>query len=255
MQAFAAMAWNGFREARRNRVTLTVGVFALLALVSSTLVTGVSMQTYPRVLTDVGLGSMTLILVFLTIFLSSGLIAREIERRTIFLIVSRPISRPRFLLARLVGNLLTLFALLAGMSVIFIGELLLNQVPLTTIHALAIFGLMMELVVLSSIGFLFSTFCSQMVSAIATCGLFFAGHLSEDIYRLAARSHSVLVQALGKGVYYLLPNLERLNYRSFAAYHVQLDAKIVLAATVYALGYSVVLLALASVIFSRRDFR
>ena len=255
MQAFAAMAWNGFREARRNRVTLTVAVFALLALVSSTLVTGVSMNTYPRVLTDVGLGSMALILVFLAVFLSSGLLGREIERRTIFLMVSKPISRTTFLLARLAGNLLTLLSLLVMMAVIFFAELAINRVPITSIQLLAVGMLFFELLVLASLGFLFSTFCGQTVSAIATAALFFAGHLSADIYRLAAKSHSAVVQVIGKGTYYLLPNLERLNFRPLAIYHVQVAPSVPLTAIGYALGYSAATLALAALIFSRRDFR
>lgn len=255
MQAFAAMAWNGFREARRNRVTLTVAVFALLALLSSTLVTGVSMNTYPRVLTDVGLGSMTLILVFLAVFLSSGLLGREIERRTIFLMVSKPISRTTFLLARLTGNLLTLLVLLVAMSAIFFAELALNGIPITVIQLLAAGMLFFELLVLASMGFLFSTFCGQTVSAIATVGLFFAGHVSGDIYRLAQKSHSTLVQWIGKGTYYVLPNLERLNFRPMATYRVEVAPSLPLAAIAYALAYSAVALTLGAMIFNRRDFR
>lgn len=255
IQSFLALTLNGFREARRNRVTLAVGAFAILALVSSTLVTGVTLQTYPRVLCDVGLGSMNLILVFLAIFLSSGLLAREIERRTIFLIVSKPLSRTQFLLARLCGNLLTLLVLLVTMGVIFIGEMALNSVAITQPQLIAMVGLFFELVLLSSIGFLFSSFTTQMVSAIATCGLYFAGHLSTDIYRLSAHSQDTLIRSLGKAAYYVLPNLERLDFRPMATYGVHLPASVVLSAAGYALAYSAGLLAIATVIFNRRDFR
>jgi hypothetical protein len=101
--AFLATAWNGFREARRNRVTVVVGVFALLTLLLATLVTQITVVTFRRVMVDTGLGLMSLILVFLSIFLSSGLLAREIERRTIVLVVTKPISRSTFL-ARFAGT-------------------------------------------------------------------------------------------------------------------------------------------------------
>ena len=107
MGPFVALALNGFREARRNRVTLLVAIFALAMLLSTSLVLEVTVGTFDRVITDVGLGAMSLMLVLLTVFLSSGLISREIERRTIFLMVSKPISRGAFLVGRLLGNMLT----------------------------------------------------------------------------------------------------------------------------------------------------
>ena len=103
MGPFIALTLNGFREARRNRVTLIVALFALSLLLSSSLVVEVTVGVFDRVLTDMGLGSMSLMMVLLTIFLSSGLISREIERRTIFLMVSKPLSRGAFLVGRLFG--------------------------------------------------------------------------------------------------------------------------------------------------------
>jgi Cu-processing system permease protein len=255
MSAFAAMVWNGFREARRNRVTVVVGVFAVVVLLSSTLVTEVTVSTFERVLTDFGLGMMSLILVFLAIYLSSGLLSREIERRTIFLIVSKPLSRSRFLIARLLGNMLTLGVLLVAMTLIFFLELGIYSVPIKSIHLLAVAMLWFELLVVASAGFFFSAFSGQMVSAIATTGLYLAGHLSSDIYNLAARSESAGLRALGKGVYYVLPDLSRLNFRPMATYDLDVAASSVLGAMAYGTAYAAVLCTLSALIFSRRDFR
>ncbi|MFL5319158.1 MAG: ABC transporter permease subunit, partial [Myxococcaceae bacterium] len=93
MNGLLPIAWNGFREARRNRVTVVVAAFAVAILLCSTLVSEVTVATFDRVLTDFGLGSMSLIMVFLAIFLSCGVLSREIERRTIFMVVSKPVSR------------------------------------------------------------------------------------------------------------------------------------------------------------------
>lgn len=255
MGAFTAMAWNGFREARRNRVTVLVGAFALVLLFATTLVTEVTVSTFDRVVTDFGLGVMSLLLVFLSIYLSSGLLSREIERRTIFLMVSKPMSRSRFLLARLAGNMLTLGVLLVAMTLLFWLQLVLNMAPITQPQLAALWGLYLELFVLTSAGFLMSTFASQLVSALVTTGLYLAGHLSADIYNLGARSKSELVAWMCKATYYALPNLDRLNFRPRATYVMPVAASELGTATLYALGWGALFCVLATLVFERRDFR
>jgi Cu-processing system permease protein len=255
MSAFGAMAWNGFREARRNRVTVLVAAFALLLLFATSLVTEVTVSTFDRVVTDFGLGVMSLLLVFLSIYLSSGLLSREIDRRTIFLVVSKPVSRTRFLLARLAGNMLTLGVLLVAMAAIFFLEVLLARSPVYQAHFAALWGLYLELLVLTSAGFLLSSFASQLVSALVVAGLYFAGHLSSDIYNLGRTSKSAFIEVVAKGAYYAIPSLERLDFRPQATYALRVGAGELLQATGYALAWSAVFCVLASVIFERRDFR
>ncbi|MCP3105087.1 ABC transporter permease [Myxococcus sp. K15C18031901] len=255
MSAFGAMVWNGFREARRNRVTVVVGAFAAVVMLSSTLVTEVTVATFDRVLTDFGLGMMSLILVFLTIFLSSGLLSREIERRTIFLIVSKPVSRTQFLLARLAGNMLTLALLMVAMMLIFDSQLLLFGAKITSTQYVAAAGLWFELLVLSSAGILFSSFAGPMVSAVCTTGLYFAGHLAGDLLDIARRAESETVQELTQALYYLLPNLERLNFRSHAAYDLPVDVTTFASSAGYAVAWAMVFTAISLFIFERRDFR
>jgi len=255
IRSFVALAWNGFREARRNRVTLVVAAFAVALLISGLLLTSSTVAVIGRVLVDVGLGSMSLSLVLLAVFLSSGLLSREIERRTIFLVVSKPISRGQFLLARQAGNVLTLTTLLAAMILLFWGQLLAYGLQLSQPMLASLAGLWFELFLLSSLGLLMSSFAGQITSGTVTLALYLAGHLSADIYRLASRSDSTGVKVLGKAVYYLLPNLERLNFRGQAAYGVEVSASALLGGVGYAVGYSVVLLALGVLVFSRRDFK
>jgi ABC-type transport system involved in multi-copper enzyme maturation permease subunit len=255
MNGFFALAWNGFREARRNRVTTVVGAFAILLLASSTLVTQVTVHTQDRVLTDFGLSTMAILLIGLAVFLSCGLIPQEIERKTIFLVVSRPMSRSRFLLSRLTGNLISLFALLLAMTAVFFFELWLYQAPLTSAVVASLVGLMGELLVVTSVGFLFSTFSSQLISALTTVGTIFAGHLAGDVYRLASKSPSEFVQFIGKASYYLVPNLDRMNFRDQAALAVAVTPGAVLQSVGLAIGYSAVLIVGATIIFERRDFR
>jgi Cu-processing system permease protein len=215
----------------------------------------VTITTFDRVLTDMGLGAMSLTLVLLAIFLSSGLLSREIERRTIFLMVSKPISRGTFLVGRLVGNMLTLTVLLVAMTLVFAVLMAGYGYPLTPAHLAAIGMLWFELWLLSGVGFLMSSFSSQMVSAFVTVSVYFAGHLAGDIYTLAQKSESGLLQKVGRAAYYLLPDLERLNYRPHATYGVVPALSELLPSVGYAAAYTGVLVTLAVLLFNRRDFR
>lgn len=254
MGGFFALLWSGFREARRNRVTTVAAGFALVLLFSTTLVTQVTVWTFERVLTDFGLGVMALLLSALAIFLSCGLLSREIERRTIFLVVTRPISRTGFLVARLFGNLLTLLALELLMVAVLVIELKVYLVPVTQPVVASMVGLYFELVVLSAAGFFFSTFSSQLVSALCTGGLYFAGHFSADIYRLGERAEPA-VKGLTRAVYYLVPNLERLNFRPMATYRLEVPWEQLWSSCGYGLAFTAAFTAAAAMIFERRDFR
>ena len=255
MGAFLAMVWNGFREARRNRVTMVVGVFAGVVLLCTSLVTEITVNTFSRVMTDFGLGSMSIILTFLAIFLSCGLLSREIERRTIFLVVSKPVSRAEFLVARLFGNMVTLGALLLAMFAVFVLELGLYHEHVTQPQLASAVGLFFELWVLSSVGFLLSSFASQTVSAIATVGFYFAGHLSGDVYTLATKSKNPAMELLGKVIFYVMPNLEKLNFRTLAAYAVPVPFSQLINGILYGVAYGAAACGLAIVIFNKRDFR
>jgi len=256
MRVFAALAWNGFREARRNRVSVILALFVVAMLLSSSLVSDVTVWTFERVLTNFGLGMMSIALTLLAVFLSSSLLAREIERRTLFLIVSKPVSRGAFIVGRLAGNMLTLAFLLLVMSTLFFIQyrfLLGYEITIPQLQAIGM--LLFELLIVSSVGFVMSSFSSQMVSAMVTLGIFFAGHLAGDIYVLASKAPSQALQWLGKSVYYLLPNLDRLNLRPMASYDIITPAGDVLRAAAYAVAYSAVMISLAIVIFRRRDFK
>ena len=255
IRSFLAIAYNGFREARRNRVTLVLAFFAGLLLLSSSLITDITVATFDRVLIDIGLGGMGIILVLLAVFLSTGLLAREIERRTIFMVVGKPVSRGLFLVARLAGNMLTLTILQVLMGALLLVEFRMLHTAITWPTLLAMGMLWLELLLLSSVGFLMSSFTGQMTSAFVTVSMFFVGHLSGDIYTFAQRSKNEALRALGKVVYYVLPNLERFNLRAQASYGLVVPAREWLASAVYGVAYSAVLIWLAVLAFRRRDFR
>lgn len=255
MNAFTALALNGFREARRNRITMLIAGFALLALLMSTLLADVSVASIERVLVDMGLAGMSLMLVVLAIFLSATQLGKEIERRTIFMVVSKPVSRATFILGRMAGNMITLGVLLLAMTAIFWVELLVMGYPMRSQYLAAVGTLYVELLVLSSIGFALSSFAGSIVSAMVTAGIYIAGHLSGDIYRLGERAQNAFITGVAKAAYYILPQLDRLDYKPHATHLLSVSGSDAALSVAYALGYSGVMLALAVLFFSRRDFK
>lgn len=255
MNALVALALNGFREARRNRVTVVVFVFAFVMIFSSTVALEITVATFDRVMTDLGLGVMSLISVFLTIFLASGLIPREIERKTIFMVLAKPVSRSTFVVGRFLGNLATVFFVFAVMAALFVLQLIIQGSAPSQAHYAAFVGILLQIVVLTAVAFAFAAGSSQFVTAVASTGLYFVGHLAPDLYAMAAKSKSVAMKVLGSALYYVLPNLDRLDFKARATYVEVTTVAELGSATLYAVGYSVAMLAIACIIFERRDFK
>ena len=211
--------------------------------------------TFARVITDFGIGAMSISLVILTIFLSCSQLSREIERKTIFLVVSKPISRGQFLVARFAGNIFTLAVLILVMGGVFAIEVVLNRETLTQPQLVAMVMLWFELMVVSSVGFLVSSFSTQLVSAVVTTGVYIAGHLSADIYALSSKAKDPVMKTVGHALYYVLPNLERLNYRPKASYNLPSQLGEVVGSAAYGALYATILISLAVLLFGRRDFK
>src|SRR5262249_18850582 len=157
MSAAMALVINGFREARRNRVTVVLIAFAALLVLSSSTVADSAIVTLDRVLVDVAIGSASLLLVALAVYLSCGALNQEIQRRTIFIIMSKPISRPAFLIARVGSILLTLLVLESLMVALFAVEVVLFRATFHPAQFVAFAMLFVELCVLVAVGVLMST--------------------------------------------------------------------------------------------------
>jgi len=250
-----ALVSAGFTEARRNRVTVVLAVFAMTLILLTTVMLNTTVFTLDRAVTNFGLGVMSVLLVGLTIYLTVGMLSREIEKRTLFLIISRPVSRQLFVVGRALGVGLTLTVLLLLMAAIYATQVALFEVPPTWAMAAAIGGLWIELMVLASLGIFFSSFAGQLVSGISVLGLYFVGHLTPDLFRWSQRQAGGLVSQLADVAYRVLPNLDRFDYRDDAAYALSVSGSEFVATLVYGLAWCAGLLTLAALIFSRRDLK
>lgn len=253
-----AIARNAFREAVRDRVLYNLVLFVLLLTGAAIFIGELSGGQERKIIVDLGLSAMLLFGVFIAIFVGVGLVYKEIERRTIYTIFAKPVTRGEFIVGKYLGLCLTLLVnvLVMGtgvsLALIYVSRgwdlLALSIWP-------AILLIYVELMILTGVALLFSSFSSPALSALLTFFIFIIGHFSADLKGLATSMGSTGARWLFGGLYYLLPNLANLSYITPAAHGQLPEATHVGAAVLYSLIYIAVILSAATLVFSRRNFK
>lgn len=254
MGAIGVIALNAFRESLRDKILYNLVLFAGLLIGLSVLLADLTITEHHKMIADMGLAAINLIGVVIAIFIGISLVNKEIERRTIYTIMARPISRTIFIMGKYFGLALTLFVNLAIMLAVFLVTLWLYQAQIGLPLFQAVLLIFVEILVVTSIALFFSTFSSSTLSAILTLGIYVIGHLTTDLRSVAAKSESGAARALVDVLYYLSPNLEMLNIKGQAALGIPVTLSYEVTAVAHGLLYVGFLLTSACVIFQRRDF-
>jgi ABC-type transport system involved in multi-copper enzyme maturation permease subunit len=253
-----AIARNAFREAVRDRVLYNLVLFVLLLTGVAIFIGELSGGQERKIIVDLGLSAMLLFGVFIAIFVGVGLVYKEIERRTIYAIFAKPVGRGEFIVGKYLGLCLTLLVNVmimgAGVSLalIYVSH---GWDPLVLSIWPTILLIYFELTILTGVALLFSSFSSPALSALLTFFVFIIGHFSSDLKGLATSMRSATARWVFRGLYYLLPNLANLSYITPAAHGQIPPAAGVAAAILYSLVYVAVILSVATLIFSRRNFK
>src|SRR5688572_13912684 len=258
LRRMSAIARNAFREAVRDRVLYNLVLFVLLLTGASIFIGELSGGQERKVIVDLGLSAMLLFGVFIAIFVGVGLVYKEIERRTIYAVFSKPVGRGEFLVGKYLGLCLTLLVNVVVMGVgVSLALLYVNRGwdPMILTIWPAVLLIYIELMLLTAAALLFSSFSSPALSALLTFMIFIIGHFSADLKSLAVSLGSAGARWLFTGLYYLLPNLANYSFITPAAHGRAPSAGFVLASALYAFVYITVILAAATLIFSRRNFK
>lgn len=260
MRRVLAIARNTFREAVRNKILYSLLFFAVLVILSALAAGQLVPQEEIRMTRDIGLGGVDLFGVIIAIFLGVNLLYKELDLKTVYTILPKPLHRWEFVLGKWLGMLLTLAVQLGVMGVVLGVTLAVQGAGLDVPTAKALWLLFVNVVVVTSIAVFFSSFSSPFLSGFFALGCFVVGRSVPEVRALAAQTGPA-VQALADGVTRVLPNLH-LFYPSGAivgaervSVHGQLvGAGYILWTTAYGLAYSAVVLVLAMLIFRKRDF-
>ncbi len=257
-----AIALNTFRETVRDRVLYAIVIFALLATLAGMVFGSLSADQDIRVLEDLGLGTITIFGGVIAIFVGTTLVFKEIDKKTIYLIVTKPIERWQFVTGKFLGLSLCLFVTNFGMGLFFLLVVAFQTGNFEAAYPLfaSLAFVYLEILLVIALATFFSTFCTPLMSLIFTSGLWLVGHLSfsfEMLRKMAEdpQHSSPGVALLANFLQYLMPDLARLtSIRSNFMDGRVLIPDILLATIVYIAAYVVLLLALSTVIAERREF-
>jgi len=250
-----AIASNTVREAIRHKILYVLLAFGLVLICSGTLLSTLSYVERDRILQDIGLASLRLFGAAIAVFVGVGLVHREVDRRTIFTILSKPVSRSEFLLGKYFGLVATLWLQVIIMAVVFVSISWITGAALTTGHLWAVVLAAMEFAVLVAVAILFSSFTTPFLASMFTAGFYFVGHLTRDLREIGAAAKSDSAARATELLYALVPDLERFNVTVEAVHGLPIPAAQVGIAGLMMVLYCVVLLGIASLAFERRDFR
>ncbi|MBP2676354.1 MAG: putative transport system, permease component [Deltaproteobacteria bacterium] len=252
-----SIAANTFRETIRNKILYAILAFALLVIGLTFFLADLSVGDLARIIVDVGLASIHVFGVVMAVFLGITLISQEIDRKTVYLILSKPVRRFEFILGKTLGLSFTL-ALTTGAMAAVLFFLHLGYRHGGRAEAgifLAAAGIYMELVLLTCLATLFSTFTTSVLSAIFTLSLFVIGHVTNYLNVLGERSTAPAMR-IGAGIlYYLLPNLEHFNWKNEVVYGGLAPLSTLGWAAAYLACYGGCVLCAACLLFTLKDFK
>jgi ABC-type transport system involved in multi-copper enzyme maturation permease subunit len=261
-----ALALNTFREAIRNKVLYILLFFGIGVIASALALGQVSLHEEARITRDVGLGGMLLFGVLIGVFVGVNLVYKELDRKTVFALIPKPIHRWEFILGKYVGMLLTLAVLVAIMAAVLFSVMALQELatnaPSSALPVVrAIVLTFAELAVVTAVAVLFSSFSTPLLSGAFTLGMFIVGHFTPELRELIARVGAAGLRTVLYAALRLFPDLhlfyvsgDMIDGRHVSVHNAYVDWAYVAVASGYGVAYSACALALAMLLFSRRDF-
>jgi Cu-processing system permease protein len=267
MDVIRFVAVNVFRESVRDRVPYNLVLFAILLMGASYLLGQLTAGQDIKIIKDLGLGAISIFGLFIAVFIGIGLVSKEVERRSIMPLLAKPVSRPQFIAGKYAGLVLTLAANLAVMVVAMYAVLAYMQLQQGDVRAVvvvsatdpamlkAVLLIFVELMLVTAIALFFSTFSTPILSAALTAGFYIAGHFNADL-----RNFDQVVEApaaiwLARGLYHVLPDFSAFDVKSQVVHGLPVATGYLAWTIGYGLAYIAALLAAATAIFSRRDFK
>ncbi len=251
----ALIAQNTFRETTRDRMLAGVLTAGLALLAVTQIISPLALGEGTRLTVNLGLSCISLLGVLAVLLVGTSLVAKEIERRTIYNLLSRPISRAAYLVGKWLGLSATLWTVAGGLGLaLWVVLGLRGRWGFGPSLAEAIYLTGLELTVVTSLAVLFSSLSTPLLSALYTLGFYLVGQWSFDLREFASHYPPVVGGALNL-IANLVPNLPLFNMHTLAAGGHLTSAAHLGLATLYALVYSSCVLCLATAAFESRDFK
>lgn len=262
LEPIFAIAVNSFRETVRERIVYAFMLFAFAITVASIMLGTLSIGQDIRILEDMGMAAIALIGGAIAVFAGTNLVYKELERRTVYVIFTKPVTGWQFILGKYLGLSSCIFLIVAAMGLFLALLVWLSSSPMLTTMMQPLYVIAgplvlvyLELLFVIASATFFSTFASPIMSVVFTLALWLIGHFGESLKSLGQMSQSPSFAKFSEGVYMVLPDLASLTKtRSVLMYGQHAPLELISFITCYVLGYVMLLLVLASVVTEQREF-
>ncbi|MDO8512914.1 MAG: ABC transporter permease [bacterium] len=253
MRNILAVAQNTFRETVRDRILYVIFVFAALMIIGSTLAGSISLDQDIKVMKDFGLASIFLFSILMAVFIGTNLVYKELDKRTIFLLLSKPVKRSDVIIGKFFGLAATMLVMILLMSIFYIGLIKYKTGQWDILSLQAIGFNYLEVLLMIGLTLMFSTFTAPISSAIYSLLLFLIGHSSSTIMHIVKTSTGFSKYLL-EAAYYVFPNLEKFNIRNNVVYGIGASLEQTLLAIAYSAVYCIFLIYLGIAILKKQEF-
>jgi ABC-type transport system involved in multi-copper enzyme maturation permease subunit len=254
MKKILSIAYCTFIESIRNKVFYILVLFGVVVIGASLLVAALGGQQQTRILLDTGLAALEFFALLTVGFAAVTLVLEEMESKTIYLVLTRPVSRMSYLTGRFIGLLFAVYCGMAAMGLMHMAILLLQGWVFTPRYLLAVALSAEKITIIGSLAIFFSLFSTSAISSVSfTVFLWVLGHFSEEIRYLGDKSTSFVPKLFATAIYYLVPNLQYFNLRDFWSVPAVTGAWVIFV-VVYGVIYSAFFIALSLVLFKRKEF-
>lgn len=251
------LAQNVLQEVLRDRILYITAFYAILLAIAYRAIQEFAATSLDKIFLDFGLSAMNILGLIIVIFLGTGLVNKEIEKRTIFVLIAKPISRSEFIISKYLGLCSVLAVLLAIMTAIYIGFLQFGSIsyPLQSL-LLAVLFMFLQLSLINAVSVALGVFTNSLVAAVLAFAIYLMGNISQDIVKLGSLSKNLRVEQITQGLYLILPDLSRLDLKNTAVYGLPAlpDTVTLISNLGYGMLYSCVMLSIATLIFLQREF-
>jgi ABC-type transport system involved in multi-copper enzyme maturation permease subunit len=258
MRRAGVVALNTFREAVRDRVLYNLVFFALLMMAAAVLVGQISIGIESIVVVSLGLSAISVIGLLIAIFIGVGLVYKEMDKRTLYALLAKPVRRWEFLLGKFGGLVLTLTvntaAMAAGLFLVlwYVKHSLASEDSAVLV---AVYFILLKLALVVALAMLFSCFTTPLLSILFTAGLYISGLFVQEMRTFHSLTPKPALEAIMRRLSYILPNFQNFDVMASAAHGRAVPASLILENTIYTVVYCAIVLLTAAAVFSRRDLK
>lgn len=248
------IALNTFREIVRNKFLYMILFFGFLFIIFSLILGQLTLWEDNKIIVDFGLSMIEIFGLIWVLFVWSQLLFKEVDGKTIFLILSKPIGRHEFIVGKFLGFSATIWIIVFFQSLLFLAVLLFKDIQIDYLIIMSLIFTFLKLEILLALVFFFSTIISNILTVLVTIMVYFASHSFSHLIDMAYSTKNMVLLYFSKGLELIFPPMQALNIKDVIGSFQNFPASYFVQNTIYAIVYIVVIMAISIAIFNKKKF-